>query len=234
MSVQLPRASQVNEVLTRRQLTRAVVASTVGNAIDFYDFALYGLVASLYLGKLYFPQKDPLSSPLVGFVTFLVGFIARPVGAAIFGHFGDRIGRKATLIATLALMGVATFAIGLVPTYADIGIAGGLILVALRVLQGIGVGGEWGGSVLLAIEWANQNKRRGLMAAFPQVGAPFGTALATLALGLSTAILGQSSYWGWRVPFLISIVLVLVGLYIRLGILETPVFAKLLEERRTV
>ncbi|HZV49210.1 MAG TPA: MFS transporter [Candidatus Dormibacteraeota bacterium] len=226
-------ADPVAQELHRKQLARALVSSTIGNMIEFYDFGLYGLAASLYLGPLFFPAKDVLTSTLVAFTTFWVGFLARPLGGFIFGHFGDRIGRRATLIATLLTGGTATVLVGLVPTYAQIGIAGGIILTILRVLQGLAVGGEWGGSVLLTIEWANHSRHRGLVTAFPQAGAPVGAALSTLMLTLSTGLLGHTSYWGWRVPFLLSAVLVLLGLYMRLGILETPAFSKLLEERRT-
>ncbi|HLH69463.1 MAG TPA: MFS transporter [Candidatus Dormibacteraeota bacterium] len=223
----------LDQELHRRQLVRAMISSTIGNAIEFYDFGLYGLAASLYLGPLFFPTKDPLTSTLVAFTTFWVGFLVRPIGGFIFGHFGDRIGRRATLIVTLLTGGGATVLVGLVPTYAQIGIAGGLILTLLRLLQGLAVGGEWGGSVLLTIEWANRSRYRGFLTAFPQAGAPVGGALGTLALGVFTGLLGRTSYWGWRIPFLLSLILVLVGLYVRLGILETPAFSKLLEERRT-
>ncbi len=228
-----PGVDPVDQELHRKQLVRAMVSATIGNAIEFYDFGLYGLAASLYLGPLFFPTKDALTSTLVAFTTFWVGFLVRPLGGFIFGHFGDRVGRRATLIVTLLTGGTATVLVGLVPTYAQIGIAGGLILTLLRLFQGLAVGGEWGGSVLLTIEWANYSRRRGFLTAFPQAGAPVGAALATLAFGLSTGLLGRTSYWGWRVPFLLSLFLVLVGLYVRLGILETPAFSKLLEERRT-
>ncbi len=224
-----PGVDPVDQELHRKQLVRAMVSATIGNAIEFYDFGLYGLAASLYLGPLFFPTKDALTSTLVAFTTFWVGFLVRPLGGFIFGHFGDRVGRRATLIVTLLTGGTATVLVGLVPTYAQIGIAGGLILTLLRLFQGLAVGGEWGGSVLLTIEWANYSRRRGFLTAFPQAGAPVGAALATLAFGLSTGLLGRTSYWGWRVPFLLSLFLVLVGLYVRLGILETPAFSKLLE-----
>ncbi len=220
------------EYLTRRQLFRVLTASTIGNTIEFYDFGIYGLVASLYLGKLFFPAQDPLASTVAAFTTFTVGFVARPVGAAIFGHFGDRVGRKATLISTLSLMGVATLLIGLMPTYEQVGIAGGIMLAVLRVLQGMALGGEWAGSVVLTLEWAHRRRDRGFLAAIPHAGHNIGTGLATVALGLSTLWLGSHSYWAWRLPFLVTIVLVAVGLYVRVGILVSPVFSKLLEERR--
>ena len=159
------------------------------------------------------------------FGIYAVGFAARPVGAAIFGHYGDRMGRKAALIATLLLMGIATFLVAFVPTYAEIGIWGAVILVALRFVQGVGVGGEWGGSVLLSMEWARTNGNRGFIASWPQFGVPAGLFLANLAVLAFSAISGdQFLTWGWRIPFLLSIVLVAIGLYIRLGILETPTF----------
>jgi MFS family permease len=213
------------------QLRKAVIASTIGTAIEWYDFFLYGTAAGLVFGKLYFPNQDALSATLLAFGTYFIGFAARPVGAAIFGHYGDRIGRKATLIATLLFMGLSTFFIAFVPTYADIGIWGAVILTILRALQGIGVGGEWGGSVLLAMEWSRTHNQRGLVAAWPQFGVPCGLLLSTLAVIAFSAWSGdQFLVWGWRVPFALSIILVGIGLWIRLGILETPVFQKLLDE----
>src|SRR5271165_6874741 len=215
------------------QLRKAVIASTIGTAIEWYDFFLYGTAAGLIFGKLYFPNQEPLAATLAAFGTYFVGFAARPVGAAIFGHYGDRIGRKATLIATLLFMGIATFLVAFVPTYASIGIWGAVILTALRALQGIGVGGEWGGSVLLAMEWSRTHGQRGLVASWPQFGVPAGLFLANLAvLGFSAWSGDQFLVWGWRLPFALSIVLVAVGLWIRLGILETPVFQKLLDEKK--
>jgi MFS family permease len=212
------------------QLRKAVIASTVGTAIEWYDFFLYGTAAGLVFGKLYFPNQDALTATLLAFGTYFIGFAARPVGAAIFGHYGDRIGRKATLIATLLCMGLATFAIAFVPTYADIGIWGAIILTVLRAIQGIGVGGEWGGSVLLAMEWSRTHGQRGLVAAWPQFGVPCGLLLANLSILAFSSWSGADFLtWGWRVPFALSIVLVGVGLWIRLGILETPVFQKLLD-----
>ena len=213
------------------QLRKAVIASTIGTAIEWYDFFLYGTAAGLVFGKLFFPNQEPLSATLLAFGTYFVGFIARPVGAAIFGHYGDRIGRKATLIATLLFMGIATFLVAFVPTYSSIGIWGAIILTVLRALQGIGVGGEWGGSVLLAMEWSRTHGQRGLVASWPQFGVPCGLLLSTIAVTIFSAISGdQFATWGWRLPFALSIVLVGVGLWIRLGILETPVFQKLLDE----
>jgi MFS family permease len=216
------------------QLRKAVIASTIGTAIEWYDFFLYGTAAGLVFGKLFFPNQDPLSATLLAFGTYFVGFAARPVGAAIFGHYGDRIGRKATLIATLLCMGIATFLVAFVPTYGSIGIWGAIILTVLRALQGIGVGGEWGGSVLLAMEWSRTHGQRGLVASWPQFGVPAGLLLSTAAVAVFSAVAGdQFAVWGWRIPFALSIILVGVGLWIRLGILETPVFQKLLDEDKT-
>src|ERR1700756_1492177 len=218
-----------------RQLRRALIASTVGTTIEWYDFLLYGQVTGLVFGKLFFPQSDPLVGVLQAFAVFFVGFLGRPIGAAIFGPWGDRIGRKATLIATLLVTGLATMAVGLVPTYETIGISGALLLVVIRLIQGIGVGGEWGGSVLLAMEWAQTNKNRGFLAAWPQFGGPAGLFLANLAVLFFSWLSGdQFLVWGWRIPFLLSIVMVAIGLWIRLGILETPVFRKVLAEERIV
>ncbi|MEK7321345.1 MAG: MFS transporter, partial [Pseudomonadota bacterium] len=221
------------EAEARRQLRRAVIASTVGTTIEWYDFFLYSTVTGLVFAKLYFPESDPLVGTLQAFLIYAVGFVARPVGAAIFGHYGDRIGRKATLVATLLLMGLATFAVAFVPSYAQIGIWGAVALTVLRFIQGIGVGGEWGGSVLMSMEWARSDSHRGLVASWPQFGVPAGLFLANLAvLGMSWLAGDQFLTWGWRVPFLLSIVLIGIGLYIRLNILETPVFARLLAEHR--
>jgi metabolite-proton symporter len=226
-------ASRLPEDEHSIQLRRAVVASTIGTAIEWYDFFLYSIVTGLVFAKLFFPHSDPLVGTLEAFAIYAVGFVARPIGAAIFGHYGDRIGRKATLIATLMLMGVATFAVALVPTYESIGIWGAVILTILRFIQGIGVGGEWGGSVLLSMEWARSHGSRGFIASWPQFGVPCGLFLANLAVLAFSHMSGdQFLAWGWRLPFALSIVLVGIGLYIRLGILETPVFARLQQSDR--
>ncbi len=217
----------------RIQLRRAVIASTVGTTIEWYDFFLYSTVTGLVFAKLYFPHSDPLVGTLQAFGIYAVGFIARPVGAAIFGHYGDRIGRKSALIATLLLMGVATFLVAFVPTYEQIGIWGAVLLVVLRFIQGVGVGGEWGGSVLLSMEWTKSNSNRGFIASWPQFGVPAGLFLANLAVLAFSEISGSAFLdWGWRIPFFLSIVLVGIGLYIRLNILETPTFARLLAENK--
>ncbi|ODT22641.1 MAG: MFS transporter, partial [Hyphomicrobium sp. SCN 65-11] len=228
-------ASDLNltEQQHRVQLRRAVIASTIGTTIEWYDFFLYSTVTGLVFAKLFFPHSDPLVGTLEAFTIYAVGFAARPVGAAIFGHYGDRIGRKATLIATLMLMGLATFAVALVPTYETAGIWGAVILTVLRFLQGIGVGGEWGGSVLMSMEWARTNDSRGFITSWPQFGVPCGLFLANLAVLAFSQMSGdQFLAWGWRIPFALSIALVGVGLYIRLGVLETPTFRRLIEERK--
>jgi len=226
-------AQGIHETEHRRHLRRAVIASTVGTAIEWYDFFLYSTITGLVFARVYFPRVDPVVGTLEAFGVYAVGFLARPIGAAIFGHYGDRIGRKAALVATLLLMGVATFLVALVPGYEHIGIWGAVILTFLRFIQGIGVGGEWGGSVLLSMEWAQSNRHRGFIASWPQFGVPAGLFLANLAVLAASAVSGnQFLTWGWRVPFLFSIVLIAVGLYIRLGILETPVFVRLVAERR--
>ena len=215
------------------QLRRAIIASTIGTAIEWYDFFLYSIVTGLVFAKLFFPHSDPWVGTLEAFAIYAVGFIARPIGAAIFGHYGDRIGRKSTLIATLMLMGLATFAVALVPTYASIGIWGAVILTVLRFIQGVGVGGEWGGSVLLSMEWARTNKSRGFIASWPQFGVPSGLFLANLAVLAFSQMSGEQFLaWGWRIPFVLSLILVAIGLYIRLGILETPIFTKLVAQQR--
>src|SRR6195256_852804 len=193
-----PRMSQEEH---SRQLWRAVIASTIGTAIEWYDFFLYSTMTGLVFAKLFFPRSDPLVGTLEAFAVYAVGFVARPVGAAIFGHYGDRIGRKSTLIATLMLMGIATFLVALVPTYESVGIWGAVILTVLRFVQGVGVGGEWGGSVLMSMEWARSNSSRGLVASWPQFGVPCGLFLANLAVLAFSEISGAKFLvWGWRIP----------------------------------
>ncbi len=210
-------------------LLRAVIASTVGTSIGCYNFFIYNTVTGLVFAKTFFPNSDPLAGTLQAFLIYAVGFIARPVGAVIFGHYGDRIGRKATLVATLLLMGVSTVLVGFVPGYSQIGIWGAVILTVLRFAQGIGVGGEWGGSVLLAMEWSKNHGNRGFIASWPQFGVPAGLFLANLAVIVFYIISGDKFLeWGWRVPFFLSAILIPIGLWIRLGVLETPVFSKLL------
>ena len=219
--------------LVRSQRRRAVVASTVGTTIEWYDFFLYGTSAALVFPALFFPGQSAYVGVLAAFGTQFVGFAARPIGAAIFGHYGDRIGRKATLITTLLIMGIGTTLIGVLPAYAAIGFAAPVLLTVLRLLQGVAVGGEWGGSVLLAMEWGSP-KRRGFMASWPQLGVPLGLLLSTAMVQLMSATTGDAFLvWGWRVPFLASILLVGVGLYVRLRVLESPEFAAVLAARDT-
>ena len=216
-----------------RELRRAVIAATVGTTIEWYDFLLYSTMAGLVFGKLFFPNEGPVTATLNAFGIYFVGFVARPIGAIIFGHFGDRIGRKSTLIATLMLMGLSTFLVAFMPTYASIGIWGAVILTILRLIQGIGVGGEWGGSVLISMEWARHNNQRGFITSWPQFGGPAGLFLANLAVLAASQMSGDAFFsWGWRIPFALGIVLVAIGLWIRLRILETPVFRNLVVERR--
>ena len=197
------------------------------------DSFLYSLASGLVFAKLYFPKDDPLTGTLNAFAIYAVGFLARPVGAAIFGHYGDRIGRKSTLIITLLLMGIATFLVALVPTFDSIGIWGAVLLTLLRFIQGVGVGGEWGGSVLMSMEWARTNKNRGFLAAWPQFGVPAGLFLANLAVLAFSQMSGPAFLtWGWRLPFALSLVLVAVGLWVRLSVLETPVFRRLVAENK--
>ena len=228
-----PTVDRLGESEHRGHLLRAVIASTIGTTIEWYDFFLYSLASGLVFAKLYFPKDDPLTGTLNAFAIYAVGFLARPVGAAIFGHYGDRIGRKSTLIITLLLMGIATFLVALVPTFDSIGIWGAILLTLLRFIQGVGVGGEWGGSVLMSMEWARTNKNRGFLASWPQFGVPAGLFLANLAVLAFSQMSGQAFLtWGWRLPFALSLVLVLVGLWVRLSVLETPVFRRLVAENK--
>jgi metabolite-proton symporter len=225
--------SQV-QTFERSRRRRAVLASTVGTTIEWYDFFLYGTAAALIFPKLFFPGSSPYAGVLASFATLFVGFAARPVGAAIFGHYGDRVGRKATLVITLVMMGLATFLIGVLPSHATIGVFAPLLLVLLRVIQGIGVGGEWGGSVLMSMEWGDK-RRRGLMASWPQLGVPMGLLLSTGMVKWMSAVTGPNfDRWGWRVPFLISIVLVGIGLYVRLRVMESPEFSEVKAQRAVV
>src|SRR4051794_10239688 len=229
------RSQQLAQTAERtRQIRKAAIASTVGTTIEWYDYFLYGTAAALVFPQVFFPNSSDYVGTLESFGTYFVGFAARPIGAAIFGHWGDRIGRKTTLIITLLVMGLASAVIGILPGTATIGVAAPLLLVMLRVLQGIAVGGEWSGSVLLTMEWGDQN-RRGLLGSFAQVGVPVGLVLGTGGMTLLSATMSDDTFnsWGWRVPFLASLVLVAVGLVIRLKILETPMFARVLDQGKT-
>ncbi|MFJ9737071.1 MFS transporter [Streptomyces sp. NPDC101166] len=212
-------------------LKRIVTASLIGTTIEWYDFFLYGSAAALVFNKLFFPGSDPLVGTLLSFLTYAVGFAARPLGALVFGHFGDRLGRKKLLVLSLLLMGGATFAIGLLPTHASVGTAAPVLLTLLRLVQGFALGGEWGGAVLLVSEHGDA-RRRGFWASWPQTGAPAGQLLATGVLSLLTAVLSDAAFvsWGWRIPFLLSGVLVIVGLWIRLSVDESPVFRQALAQ----
>jgi metabolite-proton symporter len=212
-------------------LRRIVAASLIGTTIEWYDFFLYGSAAALVFNKLFFPGSDPLVGTLLSFLTYAVGFAARPLGALVFGHYGDRLGRKKLLVLSLLLMGGATFAIGLLPTHATLGTAAPVLLTVLRLVQGFALGGEWGGAVLLVSEHGDA-RRRGFWASWPQTGAPAGQLLATGVLSLLTAVLSDAAFqdWGWRIPFLLSGVLVIVGLWIRLSVDESPVFKQALAQ----
>jgi MFS family permease len=211
-----------------RALVEAVIASTVGTTIEWYDFFLYGTAAALVFPQLFFPEQTPFLGQILAFLTFTAGFVARPVGGIIFGYLGDRIGRKSTLVTTLFLMGLSTMLIGVLPTHQQLGGAAALLLTLLRIIQGIGVGGEWGGSVLLALEFGHRGKR-GFYASWPQVGVPLGLLTSIGVFALVRRWLPNSAFedWGWRVPFLLSGALIAVGLLIRLRILETPLFRQL-------
>lgn len=210
-------------------LRRVVIASVIGATIEWYDFFLYGIVAGIVFNKLYFPANDPVVSILLAYATFAVGFVARPLGGVVFGHFGDKIGRKSMLVLTLMIMGVATVLIGFLPTYQQIGLAAPILLLVLRIAQGIGIGGEWGGAVLMAYEYAPENQR-GYYASLPQIGLAIGLCLASGVVAVMSSLPeDQFLSWGWRVGFVASIVLVAVGMYIRLKLAETPDFSKVKE-----
>ncbi|WP_091255846.1 MFS transporter [Arthrobacter sp. ok909] len=225
----------VQEVTRAQAVRRATIASVVGTTIEWYDFFLYGTAAALVFPQLFFPGQNAFAGVLAAFATQFVGFVARPVGAAIFGHFGDRIGRKTTLMATLFLMAFGTVLIGLLPTYQSIGIAAPIILVLLRIIQGIGVGGEWGGSVLLSMEWGHE-KRRGLAASWPQMGVPIGLVLSTGVVRITSGITGTEGFaaYGWRIPFILSILLIGVGLFVRMRVVESPEFEAVRKANKVV
>src|SRR6185295_14545242 len=213
---------------------RVALASMVGTSIEWYDFFVFGTASALVFGRLFFPTFSPLAGTLAAFASFAVGFVARPVGGLVFGHIGDRIGRKTTLVLTLTMMGIATFLMGLMPTYATIGVWAPILMVTLRFVQGLAVGGEWGGAVLMATEHSG-GERRGFFGSFAQVGSAVG-GLMSNGIFLAMQQLPEADFvsWGWRVPFLVSIVLVFVGLFIRLRIMESPVFAQIKEARGVV
>jgi metabolite-proton symporter len=206
-------------------IVKVVFASLVGTAVEWYDFFLYGSAAALVFGTLFFPESDPVNATLLAFGTYALGFVARPLGGIVFGHFGDRVGRKKMLVVALMMMGIATFAIGLLPTYASVGVLAPILLLVCRLVQGFAVGGEWGGAVLMAAEHGDE-ARRGFWSSWPQAGVPLGNLLATGVLFVLAAVQSDAAFesWGWRIPFLLSAVLVLIGLYVRLQLEESPVY----------
>ncbi|WP_328480396.1 MHS family MFS transporter [Streptomyces sp. NBC_00377] len=208
-----------------RQLRVVAASGLLGTAVEFYDFLVYGTVAALVFGELFFPGADPAVGTIAAFGTFAAGYVARPLGGILFGHFGDRLGRKSMLLLTMGLMGGASFLVGLLPTYDTIGVWAPVLLITLRVLQGIAIGGEWGGATLMVVEHAGE-RRRGLWSSFTQMGAPLGSLLSTAVVTLVVALPeGEFAAWGWRVPFLLSAVLLGVGLFVRLKVVESPLFA---------
>ncbi|CAA9891940.1 putative transporter [Candidatus Methylobacter favarea] len=223
----------MTETLIKPSIPRIALASFIGTAIEFYDFYIYGMAAALVIGPVFFPGSNPSVQALNAFLTFAVAFLARPLGAMLFGHFGDRIGRKTTLVAALLVMGTSTTLIGLLPGYEVIGVWAPILLCLLRFGQGIGLGGEWGGAALLATENAPAGKR-GWYGMFPQLGPPVGFLCATGSFLLMARFLSEQEFrdWGWRLPFFASSVLVTIGLYVRLALAETPVFARVLQQRR--
>jgi metabolite-proton symporter len=227
-------ATELTPTLDSAMVRRVLVSSVVGTAIEWYDFFLYATASALVFAQLFFPKFDPTVGTIAAFGTFAIGYLARPFGAVFFGHFGDRIGRKATLVATLMIMGVATFVIGLLPTYASIGVWAPALLIAMRFCQGLGVGGEWGGAVLLVVESAPESKR-GYFGSFPQLGVPIGLLMSTGIFALASQLPNdQFLAWGWRIPFLLSAVLVAIGLFIRLRVIESPVFEQVKQSRTVV
>ncbi|ONI91232.1 MFS transporter [Saccharothrix sp. ALI-22-I] len=218
-------SNAAQQVPPKPSFAKVVIASLIGTTIEWYDFFLYGSAAALVFNKLFFPTADPLTGTLLAFTTYAIGFLARPLGGLVFGHFGDKLGRKKLLVLSLVLMGGATFAMGLLPTYAAIGVGAPLLLTFLRLVQGFALGGEWGGAVLIVSEHGSA-ERRGFWASWPQAGAPAGNLLATAVLAVLAGVQSDEAFlsWGWRVPFLLSGALVLIGLWIRLSVSESPVF----------
>jgi len=224
-------ASGVAAAPPRSEIVKVAFASLIGTSIEWYDFFLYGTAAALVFNKLFFPQFDPLVGTIAAFATFAVGFLARPIGGIVFGHYGDRLGRKNMLYLTLLIMGLATAAIGLLPTYRSVGVWAAVLLVAMRLCQGFGLGGEWGGAVLMAVEHAPPH-RRGFYGSWPQIGAYIGLLLSTLVFRYVSK-LPEATFldWAWRIPFLLSFLLVIIGLYIRMKVAESPVFEKVKQQK---
>jgi len=233
--VQKSSNSSMGVTIDNRTRTKALFASAIGSAIEWYDFFLYGTMAALVFQKLFFPNDDPYVSLMLSYASFGLAFLVRPIGGVLFSHIGDRIGRKKTLIITLSIMGGSTVLMGLLPDYQSVGILAPILLILLRLLQGLSLGGEWGGGLLLAVEYAPKNKR-GFYGSIPQIGAMIGLSLASLSASLLTNLLSEEAFlsYGWRIPFLLSIILVLVGLWLRKGIGETPSFQKVVSSGETV
>ncbi|MBD9727191.1 MFS transporter [Streptomyces caniscabiei] len=224
-------AEQAEQARRTRQLRRVALSGLLGTAVEFYDFLVYGTVAALVFGELFFPGADPAVGTIAAFGTFAAGYLARPLGGIVFGHFGDRLGRKSMLLLTMGLMGGASFLIGLLPTYDTIGVWAPVLLITLRVVQGIAIGGEWGGATLMVVEHAGE-RRRGLWSSFTQMGAPLGSLLSSLVVTMVVAMpREQFAAWGWRVPFLLSVVLLGVGLFVRLKVVESPLFTRVSKDR---
>lgn len=225
MSETTPRTAEHQPGPPPASIRKVIIASVIGTSLEWYDFFIYGTAAALVFNKLFFPEFEPLLGTLLAFTTYAVGFIARPLGGVVFGHFGDKLGRKNVLVVTLLLMGIATFLIGVLPTHDQVGVWAPVLLVSLRFLQGLGLGGEWGGAVLMTLE-SGDPKRRGLNASWPQIGVPIGLLLANGVLSLMGAVTSPEAFlsWGWRIPFLLSGLLVIVGLWIRMTLAESPLF----------
>lgn len=231
-TVSQPRAPGSSDTTGERtSIVRVVLASVVGTAVEWYDFFLYGSAAALVFGALFFPSSDPLTATLLAFGTYALGFVARPLGGVVFGHYGDRVGRKKMLVVSLFMMGAATVAIGLLPTYAAIGVAAPILLLVCRLVQGFAVGGEWGGAVLMVAEHGT-DEHRGFWSSWPQAGVPLGNLLATAVLWVLSLVQSDEAFtaWGWRVPFLLSAVMVFIGLWVRLSLEDSPVFAETKQE----
>ncbi|WP_405967654.1 MHS family MFS transporter [Streptomyces sp. NBC_00015] len=226
-----PSPSKSTTAERTRQLRVVAASGLLGTAVEFYDFLVYGTVAALVFGELFFPGADPAVGTIAAFGTFAAGYVARPLGGILFGHFGDRLGRKSMLLLTMGLMGGASFLVGLLPTYDTIGVWAPVLLITLRVVQGLAIGGEWGGATLMVVEHAGE-RRRGLWSSFTQMGAPLGSLLSTAVVALVVTLpKDEFAAWGWRVPFLLSVVLLGVGLFVRLKVVESPLFAEVKKDR---